>query len=80
MVLYSKCDKKKKYENRSIKINKIPYWWRLTTQIYVVLLIGHAVREICFNQSEALPQEKKMESSERKEKKVCFTACDSGKL
>ena len=53
---------------------------RSTTQIWVVLLIGRAVREICFNQSEALPQEKKIESSERKEKKVSFTACHSGKL
>ena len=35
---------------------KIPYWWRVTTQIWVVLLIGCAARGICFNQSEALPK------------------------
>jgi len=29
-------------------------WWRITTQIWVVLLIGRAAREICFNQSAAL--------------------------
>ena len=36
----------------------IPSWWCSTTQICVVLLIinGHATREICFNQSEALPR------------------------
>ena len=33
---------------------EIPYWWRVTIQIWVVLLIGRAAREICFNQSEAL--------------------------
>ena len=33
-----------------------PYWWRVTTQIWVVLLIGRAAWEICFNQSEALPR------------------------
>ena len=33
---------------------EIPYWWRVTTQIWVVLLIGRAAKEICFNQSEAL--------------------------
>ena len=26
----------------------IPYWWRVTSQIWVVLLIGCARREICF--------------------------------
>ena len=31
---------------------EIPYWWRVTTHICVVLLIGRAAREICFNQSE----------------------------
>ena len=35
---------------------KIPYWWRITTQIVVVLLIGCAPWEIWFNQSEALPR------------------------
>ena len=35
---------------------EIPYWWRFTTQILVVLLIGCAPREICFNQSAALPR------------------------
>ena len=34
---------------------EILYWWRFTTQIWVVLLIGFSAREICFNQSEALP-------------------------
>ena len=33
---------------------EIPYWWRVTTQIWVVLLIGRAVWEIWFHQSEAL--------------------------
>ena len=33
-----------------------PYRWHVTTQIWVALLIGHAVREICFNQSTALPR------------------------
>ena len=32
----------------------ILYWWRVSTQIWVVLLFGSAAREICFNQSEAL--------------------------
>ena len=35
---------------------EIPYWWRVTTQIWVMLLIGRAACEICFNQSEALPR------------------------
>ena len=35
---------------------EIPYWWRVTTQIWVVLLIGRPAWEICFNQSEALPR------------------------
>ena len=35
---------------------EIPYWWRVTTQIRIVLLIGRAAWEICFNQSEALPR------------------------
>ena len=34
---------------------EILYWWRVTTKNWVVLLIGHSAREICFNQSEALP-------------------------
>ena len=33
---------------------KIPYWWRVTTQIWEMLLIGRAAKEICLNQSEAL--------------------------
>ena len=33
---------------------EIPYWWRVTTQIWVRLLIGRAMRKICLNQSEAL--------------------------
>ena len=35
---------------------KIPYWWRVTSQIWVVLLFGRAEWGICFNQSEALPR------------------------
>ena len=34
--------------------SEIPYWWRVTTQNWVVLLIGRAAWEIWFNQSEAL--------------------------
>ena len=34
---------------------EIPYWWRVSTQIRVLLLIGCATCEICFNQSRALP-------------------------
>ena len=30
---------------------EIPYWWRVTTQIWVVLLTGRAAWEIWFNQS-----------------------------
>ena len=29
---------------------EIPYWWRVTTQIWLVLLIGRAARKICFGQ------------------------------
>ena len=32
---------------------EIPYWWRVTTQIWIVLMIGRG-REMCFNQSGAL--------------------------
>ena len=35
---------------------EIPYWWHITTQIWVVLLIGRAAWEIWFNQSGALPR------------------------
>ena len=35
---------------------EISYWCRVTTQIWVVLLIGRAAWEIWFNQSEALPR------------------------
>ena len=28
---------------------EIPYWWRVNTQIWLVLLIGRAVWGICFN-------------------------------
>ena len=35
---------------------EVPYWWRITTQIRVVLLIGRATCEICFSQSEAPPR------------------------
>ena len=33
-------------------IAEIPFWWYITTQIWVVLLIGCAVWEFCFSQSE----------------------------
>ena len=33
---------------------EIPYWWRVTTQFWLVLLVGRAARVICFKQSEAL--------------------------
>ena len=33
---------------------EIPYWWRVATQIWLVLLIGRAAKEIRLNQSEAL--------------------------
>ena len=36
--------------------SEIPYWWRVTTQIWVVRLIGRAAWEIWFNQSEAVPR------------------------
>ena len=35
---------------------EIPYWWRVTTQTRVVLLIGRAAREMNFNQSEPPPR------------------------
>ena len=36
---------------------EIPYWCRVTTQIWVVVLIGRAAWEICrFNESGALPR------------------------
>ena len=35
---------------------EIPYWCRVTTQIWVVLLSGFAAWEMWFNQSEALPR------------------------
>jgi len=35
-------------------IAEIPFWWCITTQIWVVLLIGCAVWEFCFSQSEVL--------------------------
>ena len=33
---------------------EIPYWWRVSAKIWLMLLIGRAACEICFNQSEAL--------------------------
>ena len=33
---------------------EIPYWWRVTIQIWVVILIGCADMEIGFNQSDAV--------------------------
>ena len=33
---------------------EIPHWWRVITQIWVVLLIGRAAWEIWFNQSDAV--------------------------
>ena len=38
---------------------EIPYWRRVTTQIWVVYLIGRATSEIFSNQSEALPRSRK---------------------
>ena len=35
---------------------EIPYWWLVTSQIWVVILIGHATWEIDLNQSETLPR------------------------
>ena len=35
---------------------EILYWWHVTNHFWVVPLIGCAVWEICFNQSEALPR------------------------
>ena len=35
---------------------EVPYWWRVSAKISVVLLIGHTAVKICFNQSEALPR------------------------
>ena len=35
---------------------EIPFWWRVTTQIWVVLLVNRAARGIHFSQSEALPR------------------------
>ena len=35
---------------------EIPHWWRVSTQMWVVFLIGRAARKICLNQSEALPR------------------------
>ena len=33
---------------------EIPYWWPVTNQFWIILLIGRAAWQICFNQSEAL--------------------------
>ena len=35
---------------------EIPYWWRVTTQIWVMLLIGWSKFPTRLNQSEALPR------------------------
>ena len=35
---------------------KIPYWWHVTSQTWVVLLIVHALSEIFFNQLKELPR------------------------
>ena len=35
---------------------EIPHWWRVTTQLWVLLLIGRVPWEICFNQLEAEPR------------------------
>ena len=35
---------------------EIPYWWSVTTQIWLVLLTDRAAWEICFNQSLVLPR------------------------
>ena len=36
---------------------EIPYWWLVSTYIWIVLLIGCAAKDICLNQSEALPSQ-----------------------
>ena len=35
---------------------EILYWLRVTIKIWVLILIGRAACEICFNQLEALPR------------------------
>ena len=45
------------YTNNVWETNaEILYKWWATTKIWIVLLIGHAAREICFSQSVALPR------------------------
>ena len=44
------------FKSRGWLNGEIPYWWRVTTLIWVVLLIGLATREICLNQLEVLPR------------------------
>ena len=38
---------------RTQKLAEIAYWWRVITQIWIVLLVGRVKWEICLNQSEA---------------------------
>ena len=38
------------------KCRNFIYWWCVNTLIWAVLLIGHAVRETCFNRSEVRPR------------------------
>ena len=44
---------------------EVPYWWHITTLIWVVLQIGHTTREICFNQSKHYPDLRSDTSSVR---------------
>ena len=41
---------------RNERRNSTWYWWCVTTQISLMLLIGRAAKKIWFNQSEALPR------------------------
>ena len=45
-----------KDQTEARRAEKIPYWWRVTTQIWVVLLIGWIKFPMQHEQSEALPR------------------------
>ena len=42
---------------------EVPYWWHITTLIWVVLQIGRTTREICFNQPKHYPDPRSDTSS-----------------
>ena len=44
---------------------EVPYWWHITTLIWVVLQFGRTTREICFNQSKHYPDLRSDTSSVR---------------